>query len=352
MEFVISIIIPFYCTPKPLFNKCMESILAVQSNEIEIVVIDDGSPKEYYSVLNHYSTIPQVRIIHTKNAGVSAARNRGIKEAYGKWILFADSDDYMDTEALKKVLVYARTNNGDVVLFNGGHDKKGKISYNTTFLKQGINYAIDEINRIAVMESALSVGKIPKGFQQSFSLGAPYCKLLRTSFLNENGLRFDTTVKFAEDTLFSLQVYLDAKDIHFVDIFLYYYVFYSESATRRYRPGLSSDMDVFFNKIWSFICNNNLEESLERAYYTRVQFEIVRSVSLEFFHPNNDDKNLQDSFLSFIHKEPYYTAMKKNYFLSERGMKGRIKYYLILHSQKKLFSFFRTVYNLIQNLIS
>lgn len=342
MEIIVSIVIPFYCTPKPLFNKCMESILGVRSNEIEIIVIDDGSSEEYLPIVDYYVNNPQVKIIHKKNAGVSAARNRGIQEASGKWVLFCDSDDYVNTDALKEVLMYAKTHSGDVVLFNGGCDKEGKISYNTTFLRQGINYAANEKKRIAIMESALSVGQIPEGYRQYFSLGAPVCKLLRTNFLKEHNLLFDTNVKFAEDTLFSLQVYNKAEDIRFINLIFYYYVFYRQSATRRYRPGISVDMDVFFERAERFLKDNELTDKLGKAYYVRAEFETGRAMVLDFFHPKNDSKNANASYLSFIQKEPYRTALACDN-LSKRSIKQKIKRYLIQRGYFRLFNIGRSI---------
>lgn len=347
MDCIISIIIPFYCTPKKFFDKCIKSILDVQSSEIEIIVIDDGSPEEFLPILSTFSNYSRVKIIHTQNAGVSAARNRGIQEASGEWILFVDSDDYMDTDALQKVIKYAFENEGDVVIFNGCRDKEGKIKYNTTFLKEGINYAADEKQRISVMESALAVGRIPRGYRQYFSLGAPYCKLLRTVFLRKNNLKFDVTVKFAEDTLFSLNVYQKAKDIRFVDLNLYYYVFYPESATRRYRPGLTDDMDIFFESVDLFLKTNGLKEKLIKAYYTRVEFEIGRSIGLEFFHPENDARNSKAAFLAFINKEPYATALNSNYF-KPYGAKNHIKRFLIKHGYGRLYVSIQNVLKIMQ----
>ena len=350
MEFVISIIIPFYCTPKELFNKCMASILGVQSNEIEIIVVDDGSSNEYKAIVDYYSNNPQVKIIHTKNEGVSAARNRGIEKASGKWILFADSDDYINTDALKKVLAYARTNSGDVVLFNGGRDKEGKISYNTTFLKQDINYAADMKSRIYIMESALAVGQIPQGYRQYFSLGAPYCKLLRTDFLRSHELHFDTNVKFAEDTLFSLQVYYKAEDIRYINLILYYYVFYPQSATRRFRPGLTVDKQFFFEQMLNYLKIIGLEKELERAYYVRAEFEAGRIMTSVFFHPKNNDSKARDSYLSYIQKEPYRTALKKD-FMPERGLRGKVKRYLIKRGYGNSFIIIKNFWKSIRGLL-
>ena len=343
MNYIISIIIPYYCTPKEYFNKCMASILSLQSDEIEVIIVDDGSPKDFYPILEAYSECSNVKIIHTDNSGVSAARNRGIDEASGKWILFADSDDYLNTGALEKVLQYAKGHSGEIVLFNGGRDYKGKIDYNTTFLKDNINYAANDKNRVTVMESALALGFIPKGYRQFFTLGAPYCKLLSTEFLRKNYLKFDTDVKFAEDTLFALHVYMKAKAIFYVDVILYYYVFFPQSATRRFRPGLSHDMDIFFKHVAAFIEKNHLEEALEKAYYTRAQVEVRRSFTLEFFHPDNPNGNTRDDFLRFISQEPYYTAIKRNY-LPGKGIRGKIKQFLMENGHGKFFNYLTSVF--------
>ncbi len=349
MKCIISIIIPYYCTPKEYFSRCMASILNLQSDEIEVIIVDDGSSKDFYPVLEAYSECSNVRVIHTKNSGVSAARNRGIDEASGKWILFADSDDYFNTSALEKVLQYAKERSGDIVLFNGGRDYKGKINYNTTFLKENINYAANEKKRISIMESALAVGFIPKGYRQFFSLGAPYCKLLRTEFLRKNNLKFDLDVKFAEDTLFSLEIYVKAKEIYFVDVNLYYYVFFPQSATRRFRPGLSEDMNVFFKYVAAVLKNNHLEGALEKAYYTRAQVEVRRSFKFEFFHPENSNGNSKADFLRFISQEPYYTAIKRNY-LPGKGIKGKTKQFLMENGHGKLFNIAKIVIKVFRGL--
>lgn len=341
MEYTVSIIIPYYCTPVEVFSKCMGSILSAGLSDVEIIVIDDGSPEKYWPIVDKYAEEMNTRIIRVANAGVSSARNRGIQEAKGKWILFADSDDYMNPSSLNEVVAYARNNEGDIVIFNGGSDD-GEIHYNTTFLKQGINYAAKKEDRLSLMESALAVGIIPKGYIQYFSLGAPYCKLLRTDFLRQNHLQFDVNVKFAEDTLFSLNIYKDATDIRFFDIYLYFYVEYSQSVTRKYRPGLSKDMSVFFDKTYSFLKNNNIYVDLEYAYLLRAEFEITRAFFMEFFHQQNDDRDARKKYLEFIHQEPYRTALEKDY-LPVGNIKTRVFRVLLKRGYGRSYRMLKTI---------
>lgn len=327
MEPYISIVIPFYCTPAELFNKCMTSILSAKIDDIEVLVIDDGSPEAFYSTLNQYADDARVRIIHKKNAGVSSARNMGIREAKGQWVMFVDSDDYIASTSLKEIERYARKHEVDILIFSGGSDNNGIIDFNTSFLKQDINYAENRKDKLSLMESALAVGMIPKGYKQYFSLGAPYCKLLRVSFLRNNHLFFDENVKFAEDTLFSLHLYQSANNIKYLDTNAYYYVNNSQSVTRRFRPGLSEDMDVFFNRTSSFLKDNNLYTALEYAYLLRVEFEMSRVFRLEFFNPENSDRNRKKKYLAFIRKEPYRSALERHYL---RDGSIRQKFYRLL----------------------
>ncbi len=330
MECIVSIVIPFYCTPKSLFLRCMASILSADLACIEIIVVDDGSPEAYQPMLASCEKLETVRVFHIPNSGVSAARNRGIREARGKWIMFVDSDDYVDTEALKEAVEYARDHQGDVVVFSGGRDTGGGICYNTTFLQPGINYAEKESDRISIMESALAVGVLPQGYVQYFTLGSPCSKLLRTAFLRENALSFDTSVKLAEDVLFALHVYQAAQSIVYEDLLLYFYVFNPMSATNRYRPGFSADMDVFFARVKAFMTRFHLEKELERAYYIRAQFEVKRSIKLDFSHPDNQDPGAIRAYRRLVAKEPYRTAMRPEYLLNN-NLKGRLKLAMVRH---------------------
>ena len=332
MDCTISIVIPFYRTPQNLFIRCMESILAAGLTDIEVIVVDDGSPEEYRPLLDSYDGVDTVRVLHVPNGGVSAARNRGVREASGKWIMFVDSDDHVNTEALKQAAAYAREHTGDVVLFTGGSDTNGFIRYNTTFLKPGVDYAAKESDRISLMESALAVGQLPQGYLQYYTLGAPYSKLLRTDFLRQNALEFDVDVKLAEDALFALYVYQAARSIVFVDLKIYYYVCNPESVTRRYRPGFSEDMDVFFDRVKAFMVRFHLEKELERAYYLRVQFEVKRCISLEYFNANNKDPDAAKKYRRFVAKEPYRTGLRPEYLLDNRPLK-RLKLFMIRHGQ-------------------
>ena len=92
----ISVIVPVYNTEKYL-RRCMESILNQTFNDFEIILIDDGSTDNSHAVCNQYAKKDsRVRVIPTNHIGVGAVRNLGLLDAKGNYIMFCDSDDYVE----------------------------------------------------------------------------------------------------------------------------------------------------------------------------------------------------------------------------------------------------------------
>ncbi len=334
---IITVVIPFYCTPRDLFMRCLISVLASDQNNIEVLIINDGSPQSYHDTLMKAATDERVRVINASHMGVSNARNIGIREAKGEWITFVDSDDYVNTSTICRILDNINLFHGDVEIFNGGLDNQGRITMNTNFLEEGHNYAERPADKVSVMESALSVGIIPEGYRQTFSYGSPCCKLFRKDFLVNNGLEFNQNITFAEDTFFMLHVYRFADSVYFHDWPLYYYVRNEISSTRKYRPGISDEMNRFFDAVRSFIQNNHLESELEKGFYTRAQFEVRRSFYLEFNNADNKDPSAKQRYKAFINLEPYKTAIKKNY-MPRSGFKQNILNMLIEHGCVRMYN--------------
>lgn len=113
----LSIIVPVYNVAKYL-RKCVDSLLTQDISDYEIVLIDDGSTDECPQICDEYAKqYSHIKVIHQENAGLSAARNTGIKVAQGDYILFVDSDDYLQPTTLAALLAQAERDNLDVLRF-------------------------------------------------------------------------------------------------------------------------------------------------------------------------------------------------------------------------------------------
>lgn len=117
-----SFIIPVY-NCRGYLEACVECILTAGVSDFEILLVDDGSTDGSGALCDALAqNYAQVRVIHQSNSGASAARNRGVQEARGKYILFADADDTLDAEALSSILADPRCLAADMTIFGMSFD--------------------------------------------------------------------------------------------------------------------------------------------------------------------------------------------------------------------------------------
>ena len=124
----ISVIVPIYNVEKYV-RRCLDSLVNQTLREIEIICIDDGSTDSSGTVADEYKNEegwPLIRVIHTQNRGLSAARNRGIDEARAEWIMFVDSDDWVEPRFCEIPYETAIENDADLVIFEEDRWKNGR----------------------------------------------------------------------------------------------------------------------------------------------------------------------------------------------------------------------------------
>ena len=142
---MISVVVPIYNVSQYL-SQCIDSILTQSYQDLEIILVNDGSTDECPLLCDEYKgKDSRVRVVHKKNRGLSDARNAGLRIAKGEWIYFVDSDDWLDGNAIQKLYQFAVENKCDVVqggLYYAYHDhllyrKAGKKEQKRTVLEIG-----------------------------------------------------------------------------------------------------------------------------------------------------------------------------------------------------------------------
>lgn len=208
MSDLISIIVPVYKVEKYL-RRCVQSIICQTYSNIEIILVDDGSPDRCGEICDEYASKDErIKVIHQKNKGVSAARNAGLDVAKGEYIAFVDSDDYVEKEYID--VLYNNIFDSDVVI--AGYERLTEngsiISKNTT----------DKVKNI----------QIPDGFSMLLGNGVVWGKLMRKNIIGN--IRFDTSYCVGEDGLFLHTVYRKCRQIKLIPDILYNYIQYDNSA--------------------------------------------------------------------------------------------------------------------------
>ncbi len=196
----VSVIIPIYNAEKQL-DECIKSIIRQTYTDIELLLIDDGSKDHSAEICDHYaSEDARIIVYHIPNAGVANARNLGLNVATGEYIVFADSDDiYMD-EFIEKSLVAIKHVDYVSWAFETFNSKKklGKIDYLSDF--------DDTISIEDYLQRMLQ-------YQAGAYWGANWGKFYKKSIIDNNNIRFESNVLFAEDFRFNLEYLKYVKNI-------------------------------------------------------------------------------------------------------------------------------------------
>ena len=221
MSSKISVIVPIYNTAKYLEN-CLDSIVNQTLRELEIILVDDGSTDESGKIADTYAKKDQrIKVIHQKNAGQSAARNRGIKESTGDYLSFVDSDDQIEPVFYSTLLKLYKDNTSVAVC---GHqyrrlkDNSSKNLYQSPLKPRGKN----ETKKAYIIKLLVKDGRM-------YSCNN---KLFKKEYIKDNNILFDTNINFAEDTKFVLDYLSYAEGEIAYDMSpLYIYNFGTETST-------------------------------------------------------------------------------------------------------------------------
>ena len=101
---LVSIVVPVY-NVAPYLEQCVDSLLAQTYQQLEVILVDDGSTDESGVICDRYGAADsRVKVVHRENGGLATARNSGMPEVTGKYVYFMDSDDYLDEDALKAIV--------------------------------------------------------------------------------------------------------------------------------------------------------------------------------------------------------------------------------------------------------
>ena len=172
----VSVIVPVYNVEK-FIDKCLSSLVNQTLKEIEVVVVNDGSPDNSQEIIDKYvNKYPnKVKSFIKENGGQGSARNLGLEHAKGEYIAFIDSDDWIDEEALEKMYNLAKKKNSDVVIcdmvdhFLIDNDKEKKIYHNCTKYDSVYEVTPSASNKIFKREIIGTLRFVPKIWYEDFN---------------------------------------------------------------------------------------------------------------------------------------------------------------------------------------
>lgn len=246
----VSVIVPVYNVEKYI-GRCIESIQKQSMTDWELLLVDDGSSDRSGILCDEYSHADdRIRVFHKVNSGVSSARNYGIDNARGEWVLFVDSDDWIEPTYIDSF--FKKDLDAQTLLIQG--------RYNDS--------EIGTIDQLVFSENYYNRDSIVKGIFENKLLmfGAPYCKLYNLSVIKNNIIRFPECYSYGEDTYFFFKYLLFVDGIMLLSSIGYHYIHYDGNNLSS-KPHKSENLIQFLEDSYSIInLIDDKNRTLKRLY--------------------------------------------------------------------------------------
>ncbi len=295
----ISIIVPIYNSEKYL-KRCIDSLVNQTKKELEIILINDGSNDNSEKIIKEY-TDKRIKYIKNKNQGIGKTRNIGIEKSSGKYIMFIDSDDYIEKNTCEELFKKAEKDNLDMVICDfyredesGNKKEERLIDFKNTTIKE-----------------------TPK-LLYKVNL-SPWNKLYKTSLIKDNNILFEEELKY-EDTPFVFISMDKAKKIGKINKCLIHYIIheYSETTIRDERC-----FDIF--EIIKIVRNYFEEKEYSKDSLNRWIVWIITNYTIQ--QRNQENKQVAMKFIdhAFDYLRVVVPDYKSNKYYEGRGIKRVIE---------------------------
>ena len=261
---IASVVVPAYCAEKYI-DRCINSILNQTESNIELWLIDDGSPDQCGNICDIYAQRdPRVHVIHKENAGVSAARNDGIRCASGKYIAFIDADDYIEPDTIASLVCLAEQVKAEIVIC--GYYIEQACERKTANICCGDgNYDKTAIKQL-----------FSKFFGRDYIGLSSMCnKLYLRSFLNLQKIQVDESLQRAEDFWFNFEAIMHSSCVSVISTPLYHYVQNTGSVMHCYRETQFDDWTRNRKRLLSIANEQGIQLKPSDFYYRYVYNSIL-----------------------------------------------------------------------------
>ena len=266
---LVTVVVPVYKT-EPYLNQCVQALQSQTFQNIEILLIDDGSPDKCPALCDAYAAQDErIRVIHKENGGLSSAREAGIQNASGDYILVVDSDDWIEPDTVASCIEAAQRDNADCVMFGYIREYPGK-SIDTPLFDAGFTY--DEARSEEKIHRRIVglVGEELREPQRIDSLSSVCMKLYRNKVARKGRIVSERVVGTSEDTIFNLYA-LDGCRISYINRCFYHYrKTNAQSITTAHKADLAEKWDVMYSVIQEYIDGSGKAEAYRTPFLNRV----------------------------------------------------------------------------------
>lgn len=233
---LVSVIIPVY-NVEPYLRQCLDSVVNQTYKNLEIVCVNDGSPDRSIDILEEYAHRDnRLHVISIENQGLSGARNVGTAACNGEYLMYLDSDDWVDLDTVEKAITAMTDNSVDLVLWNYSKEYTSSSQPVKVFNHEEL-FTAEKYIRLHQRLVGLTGDQL-KHPEQCDSISTAWGKLYKTSIIQSHNMQFvDTRLIGTEDLLFNAEVFNYCTSAFAMPgCFNHYRKFNSSSLSRQYKP--------------------------------------------------------------------------------------------------------------------
>ena len=302
----VSIVVPIYKINEKYLRKSIESLCVQTLSEIEIILVEDGSPDNCGAICDEYAAKDtRIKVIHQENQGVSVARNQGILASSGEYVVFVDGDDWVEKDMCQKAYEQCKKYDFQVMFF-----QYRVVSDSTLHTSKE---TVKPLEEEALEKVIFDIIKQKVSFED-VSCASPWGKIFQREYLVEKNLFYKSELKKSQDVVFMLYCLNEAKKVGYYQYYGYIYNDMNDtSICKRYNPDLLALLNNFSNAVEEFIVtyHPNQKKYIEAKNY------LYYSLALQYiraycFH-NDSKRSLKESIKEMkklLSREPYYSSIK------------------------------------------
>ena len=292
----IAVIVPAYNVQKYI-GQCLESLVNQTYENIEILVINDGSTDDTLKIINEFAAKDKrITIISQENKGVSAARNLAIQQVEADYIMFLDSDDWLELETCEETLKEAGENDADIVMFGYIREYEKNSLKKATFEEEKILFKDEEVQKKLHRRI---FGPLEKELESPEKLNVltPVCmKLYKAEVIK--GLNFVDIkdIGICEDGYFNISAFENSKRVVFLKKHFYHYrkIIANGSLTQKKDSKIFDKTKMFYNILSEKIKEKHFPEEYNKALDNRLVLSLIEN-SITLINSRNEVyKNLKN----------------------------------------------------------
>ena len=340
----VSIIVPVYNVEKYI-RKCLNSIVNQTYKNIEIIIVNDETKDNSLEICEEFKQQDnRITIISKKNQGLGLARNTGIENATGDYVLFIDGDDYVEEKKKKKTVKLIENNDCDLVRFHNYRENliSGEKTVRKTPLEEGVYEKADIVDKLLLP----IIGMLPFEDGNSFVGMSVWRNLYNLNIIKENNIIFDSERIFIEeDILFNIKYLQKIKKAFVINEPLYHYMVNDNSLTGKYNPERFNKEMKLCKEIDNRLKNTNLKGKYEIRLKRKV-LDCARMCINTELNRKVERKEKKKKIIEMLNDKEFNQALKE-YPIN----KMMLKYKLVLSLLKyKLIFLLEIVYKIFKKI--